>query len=484
MYSQDPTVRRRRVKLRFFAYGVMTIATVTLAAVGVFYVLGYRLDNSLGLQQGGLVKFDSRPQGAAVTVDGVNVESTPYQANLPVGEHTVSYSNEGYQGWQKTVGLRAGEVLWLNYARLIPTSITTSSIKQLEQLHQVSTSPNRELYLLHQTPSTSRFTLMDASNESDITETSFEIPEGTFTAPAEGNDSVFEVASWDKDSDYILVLHRFGETQEFIRVPVDEPAESINISRLFKLDIRSVQYAANNADIVFALAQDNTLYRLDVNDEQNPVRVAGNVSAYDNLDDNHVAYVAEALGQQQQGRSMMIWQRNAKTTELLTVPPDVPVFVSYNPYLTRDYVSLISESSISVIQDPLEASKKTVLSDTLAFTPARFEESPGNRFFLAQQGAQVYVYDVELGRSYPFTAPAEGRQLLQWVDDHHVAFTGGGNLRLVEFDGTNMQFITSISGTHDILIGSDGEVLLSVGQNAGSKTPVIQRSYLLTEEDR
>ncbi len=57
-------------------------------------------------------------------------------------------------------------------------------------------------------------------------------------------------------------------------------------------------------------------------------------------------------------------------------------------------------------------------------------------------------------------------------------------MRLVEFDGTNAQQITSVNGRHNIMLGADGEVLLSIGKNNNSKQPELQQSLLLTEQDR
>lgn len=489
MYSQDPEIRRRRVKLRFFAYGIMTLATVLFGIVSLYYILGYRIDNSLGVQRGGLLKFDSRPQGARVTLDGQDIQSTPHQTNADAGEHTVSYSKDGYQGWQKTVNLRPGEVLWLNYARLVPTSITTSAIRDFSSIHQASASPNREWYIVHATPAQAEFTLVDARNESDVKNTQISIPKEAFTAGA--GKHVFEIQEWSRDSRFVLVRHTAGKTVEFIRVSRENPSESINLNKLFDIPLVTAQFAANNPNALFAKDTHDTLYRLDVNNKENPLEIADAVSSYDDLNVSEVAYIGQAsvnettdADKKVSNRVLYIWRDNEKTPkELRTVPADSAAHVSYNPYLAHDYVSLAFENSISVIQDPL-SSTKTVMSDVMPTTAASLEASPGSRFFIMQNKSSVYVYDIELGRSYQFTVPAQNSRPLQWADDHHLVLSGGNSLRLVEFDGMNTQQITSVAGSYDALFGADGEVMLSIGKNTATGKPELQQSFLLTEADR
>lgn len=486
MYSQDPEVRRRRVKLRFFAYGLMTVATIVFGVASLLYILGYRVDDSFEVERGGLLKFDSRPQGARVSLDNRDIDATPHQQNIAAGEYMVSYSKEGYQGWQKTVSLRPGEVLWLNYARLVPNSVTTSALEEFSSMHQTSASPNREWYFMHNTIAAPEFTLVDLRNEGDIKTEKIAIPEGVFTASKEKKQS-FTILGWAHDSRYVLVQHSFGKAVEFIRVPRDNPEESINLNKLLSLPLASATFAANNPNIFFAKDEDDTLYKLDINNEDNPIKIAQSVSAYDDLSSSEVAFIGPATQAEDRtakNQALYIWRDNNRPSkELGTIPAGVKAYVSYNPYLAHDYVSLVFQNSISVIQDPL-SNAKTIANDTMTISADSLSASPGHRFFIAQRKERVYVYDVELARSYSFMVPEQKTYPMQWVDDHHLVMNGGNNLRLIEFDGTNTQQVTSVAGPYKTIIGADGEVMLSIGKNTTTKQFELQQSFLLTEADR
>jgi hypothetical protein len=70
MFNPDLSSKRAKLALRFFTYGVMTVASAVLTAFLVFVALGYRLDKDFNFSQGGLVQFRSFPNSANVTVDG------------------------------------------------------------------------------------------------------------------------------------------------------------------------------------------------------------------------------------------------------------------------------------------------------------------------------------------------------------------------------------------------------------------------------
>lgn len=489
MYSQDPKVQRRKMKIRFFTYGIMAIVTVVFAAVGLLYVLGYRLDDSFELERGALVKFESFPSGATITLDGTPINDTDYQTNVSAGQHTVSFSLEGYQGWQKNIELKPGEVRYLTYARLLPTSITTNSILSLESLEQSSASPNRRWYVLSENTSNPVFSIIDA-RDTEITPEALELPVSSYTGPANNPNDKFEIVSWSNDSDFLLVRHTLsGGEREYIRVPRSAPEDSVNLTELFELDIRQPVFASNTAGTIFALDPNDTLYRLVVADPEEPIVIARQVDAFDARTAAKVAYVNPAAeneeikaNTQPNERSLKIWRREGEdATELKPVPSGVPVHINYQEYFNKEYVALIAGSSVNVIESPLESEIRTVLAETLEFTPSYTSSSPNDRFILAARGEQTYVYDIEIEEPYTFTLPDQVRRL-QWLDNHHLGYTGGGSLRLVEFDGANMQFVTSIEGAYDVLLRGDGEILLSIGEQANQ--PVVQRSFLLNPEDR
>src|SRR5688572_33298860 len=178
MFHIDLSTKRARLAIRFFTYGVMTLATILLTVLAVFYAMGYRFNqNDLSFEQGGLLQFRSIPASAAVAVNGKTQSfTTPGRINFGAGNHTVKMSLAGYHSWEKTVSLAPGQLLWLNYARLIPQNITTSKTAEFESVAAAMASPDRKWMLVQQKADQPLFKLVDFSDPKKPVVTDLTIP--------------------------------------------------------------------------------------------------------------------------------------------------------------------------------------------------------------------------------------------------------------------------------------------------------------------
>ena len=123
-----PSKRKKRTQLAFI-YFLMVLSVVSIVVVLILITQGYRFNHFDGkLEQGGLVQFNSRPTGATVSVDGMALANrTASKITLSAGPHEVMISREGYTTWKKTVNVKPGSVLWLNYAQLLPVAPKVST---------------------------------------------------------------------------------------------------------------------------------------------------------------------------------------------------------------------------------------------------------------------------------------------------------------------------------------------------------------------
>ncbi len=488
MYSQDPKIRRRRLKLRFFYYGVMTIGIVALTIIGVFFVLGYRISlqqNTVNVSRGGLLKFNTQPQGATIYFDSTRLATnTPHQVNITSGKHQVSYTKEGYQSWQKDITMHPGELLLLSYARLIPNSITTTSLRSLPSLHQTLAAPDREWLALHESPESPIFILTDVRNERDIKFTTLALSETVFNKKPNAV-SNFQFVEWSEDSKFLLIRHTSGEDVEYIRIPRDDQSRAVNLTKLFNMPLGTVQFSSDNPNVFYATDKSASLYRIDTTNSANKLKIAENVAQFDGLDDNKVAFIAPAADKSQKDIVLSVWQQgDGKATVVKTIPAGQPVLLTYKSYLSREYISLAIGANLIVYENPFDKDRKTLQNTTLASMPTVLIVSPGGRFIMAQNGETIASYDIELRSNHTLASPGEARQPLQWVDDYHMALTGGGSVRFVEFDGSNVQQVTQVVPGYDSMIGIDGRVFVSIGRNSASGALELQQSQLLTSADQ
>ena len=98
--NQQKNRRKQRIKLTF-TYAVMTLAVLVLAVVCLMLVQGYRLDFDQGtVRQGGMMQFDSRPDGATIQIDAATLANrTATRIVATAGQHTVTVSKDGFVPW-------------------------------------------------------------------------------------------------------------------------------------------------------------------------------------------------------------------------------------------------------------------------------------------------------------------------------------------------------------------------------------------------
>src|SRR5476651_1118071 len=166
MFHFDTHSRRSKIALRYFTYGVMTVSTVAISAVCLLLALGYRFDQQhFTFQQGGLIQLISTPPNANITINGAKQSSlTPAKSSLAPGNYTVSMTKAGYADWTKTAPLKAGQLLWLNYARLIPNSIKTSSSYETSNVFGMQKSPDHNWLVLQTSVDKPDFTVLNVQD--------------------------------------------------------------------------------------------------------------------------------------------------------------------------------------------------------------------------------------------------------------------------------------------------------------------------------
>ena len=127
--------KRRQPLVRTAVYSFMTLCVVVIVSLLMLVVLGYSFDEHNGrLEQGGLLQFQSIPQGANVTLDEIKLGSqTNTKSTVETGSHSVSFDREGYRSWKKTIDITAGQIGWVSYARLIPTEIQPEAVRSLKR---------------------------------------------------------------------------------------------------------------------------------------------------------------------------------------------------------------------------------------------------------------------------------------------------------------------------------------------------------------
>ncbi len=491
MFNHDFSSKRAKLALRFFTYGVMTVATVILTAFLVLVALGYRLDKDFSFSQGGLVQFRSLPSGANVTIDNKKQDfNTPNKANLAAGQHTVGMQLNGYVPWGKTVDLAPGQLLWLNYARMIPNSITTSTLKEYPSVASTLPSPDRHWLLMQMKANEPDYTLVDYSDEKKPQYTNLQMPDGLFTKK-DGKYGTFTMIEWDLQSKYVLIRHENGDAIEYARLDRSKPADAVNLTKLFSLDIKQAHFSGSNANTIFARTGD-VLRKLDVNGPTASASLVNGLRDFTVYGEDTIAFTSvqeKTTGDQTTTQLMVGVFKGGKITPVREFAADAKIKIAYSEYDNHSYLAITNQAAttIDVVRDATAtgASKEASLFTQfdLGQSVTHLGFSSNGRMVVAQHGKKFATFDIETDKTYArdldFGSDKTGE--LKWLDDYYLYSDDGGSLRIFEFDGTNQHEITTVAPGHDVMLSANGKQLLSIGQNNSTKTLLLQASKLTTE---
>lgn len=478
--------KRAQLALRFFTYGVMTLATVILTTLAIFYAMGFRFNqDTKQFDQGGLIQFRSTPEGATISIDGKQQSiRTPNRANLPATTHDVAMHLTGYREWKRTVSLAPGQLLWLNYTRLIPESITTTPLRTFSDIHKVMTSPDHRWMLIQQKNDVPAFTLADVSDEKSPVYTDFTLPE-TAIHKLDGKYGQFTITEWDLGSRFVLMHHQNGTLNEWIRFERGKPQEAVNVSQLFGLDIGDAHFAGSNPNLILAKTND-VLRRLDMGNNSASAALVNGIVTFSVYGDD-VAFVGHRQGAPNEKQEVVGLYHDSKEVVVQSYPTNTPLKIAYSKYDNHGYLAIHkNDGVVQVLRDPGASLKDTTEFVSIAVSqPLQWLMFSNNgRMIVGGTDTIMTTYDLELNQTMQANLGFMGGAPLGkplWLDDYSLWNDTGGRLRIFEFDGQNDREVTTVSPGYGVNLSQSGKTLFSVGKNAITNTYFLQASKLVLE---
>lgn len=496
--SNNRSKRRLRVQLAFI-YMLMAIAVISIVAILVLVVQGYRYNQRDGkVEQGGLVQFDSRPSGATVNVDGIDLANrTASRITLTAGQHVITMSHDGYTDWKKTVTVKPGNVLWLNYSRLFPSTptVSTATTYATDTVASALPSPDKKTMAVIATATTPEITLTSLNTDSPVT-TTMTIPDAAYTVPSQAVAQQFSLVEWDKDSHLLLIKHTYGDAVEYISFDTRN-ATAYNITTRLGIDATQMIYSLDSSDVVYIVTQSHEIRRGDIVHTTLSGPLVDNVSSITMTEQDRVIYTTNV---DDQGKRTVGYispsATKAKTITSYTGLSDGILEASSGEYYNDRYIAILHGTVLDILKGNLPSSDAA--SATSLTRVARISITNGatmvgfspddNRMVYVVHGVSVTTYDLELGTvSQATLAAATPAQVqsqvsvtpgLQWFDGYHF-MTSGGPLYVYDYDGTNGRLIENNTASNQPAIFADGDKYIYYFVSYGT-TVKLQRVRVTT----
>ena len=459
--------KRKQLALRYFTYGVMSLAVVVISALCILLALGYGFDFKQNtVVQRALVQFRSFPQNAVITQDNQQLSfRTPGKANIDAGQHRFTMHLEGYRDWTKQVTLDAGELRWLNYARLIPDTVTTNGLKDFTTVSSNIASPDRQWMAIYTDTAKPEFTIADLRDSDKVQFQNFVIPASAYTSLA-GQTSHFQLLEWDFGARFILVKHTIGDKTEFIRLDRTGQSPPVDVTTALNVTITEIHFSGTSGNVFYA--RDATDVRtLDIAAGTISSPIAAQASSFVLYKTDTLAYVND----KDDRRHVGVHIDDQSYATLRTYDTTQPVLASISSYFSDTYVAVARGTSVEIIKNPLDKTtgRKAFATVTLPVSATWLQFSSSGRFVVAGTGTQFVTYDLETNETFSVNLPGKVTDVtkpLQWIDDYILVSTADQSLRLSEFDGANQQVVTDAEQGFAVTLSEDGKYLYSIAKTS------------------
>ena len=465
--------RRSKRTQRFFFFLTYTVAPLLIVgsvAVLVLFIQGYRFNTTSGdVFQAGLVQFGTRPSGATVKVDGSPLAArTRTRINVSDGIRTITMTRNGYVPWEKTVEVVPGSVLWLTYARLVPTEVTTENLYDYETAATVLTSNGRNLFGIQPAATEPTFETIPAT-DSTPTRTSATVPESLYEVSA---NQTFTATEWGESGRYVLFRHDVGAKHAWLMLDTSDATKSINISDKTGLTISKAFFDAADDRYVY-LQTNGSLVRFDRSSLTTSAVLAKNVQSITQSTDGVVMVVAQSS----EGKMALSYiTSQADTARQITFADadDVGVIQSavVVTYDRHEYIGVLSGGELIISRTGVDSSETTaplqltpLVTLKVAGTITRLEPSPNGRFVALVGTDRVSMYDLEIEKLSPLVAQYTKTPALRWLDEYHLIDRRDDMLSMFEFDGANRTAITNVASQYSSVLTSSGTYVYVLQQD-------------------
>lgn len=432
-------------------------------------VLGYSFNRDDGrIEQGGLLQFGTTPSGAKVLLNGDDTDSrTTAKSTVPSGTHTVRYELDRYRPWEKTILIKPAQVGWINYARLIPNETPPQAVRTFEKIQDIMESPKRSYILVNEDTSKPQYTVVDIRAD-EVQYVAVAIPESVYTTT--GSSHRFTLVSWSENENAALVKHTYGKSTEWLLLDRDEPEESLNITKMFKIDSDKLSFAGGNERLLFE-ETGKQVRRLNLDNGETSVVLASDYADLKVYDEKTVIYTTPL----DQFGALTVGFANLDLREQLTIRTHFgsfsPFYADMGTYFHERYIATVRGNQLIIDKGTLPSVNSTavlkrVLMKEIPEGAKNVEFSSNGRFVVVEYADGFATYDLELAKFDEVKwHRQEKKQLpLEWLDEYMVWSANGDMLRVYDFDGANQQDIMPVTNGMPVTLNPDGEYIYGVLQ--------------------
>lgn len=465
----------------------MALSVIAGVTILVLIIQGYRFNRYDGrIEQGGLVQFDSRPSGASVKLDDIQLANrTASKLTVSAGTHQVTMSRDGYLPWTKTVSVKAGSVLWLNYVRLFPASPKVSAIASYDGYAGALISPDRKLAAIVSVPTQPVLYIVSLNDDKPQTR-KVEITDEALTAADDAASVAFSLVSWGEDGQYVIMKRTYDGKTEYLSVDTTNGAAR-NITRLLGVSALRLEYVLGDRNSLYILTESHELRRGDIGAVTMSGPLLSNLADFAQADRSTVTYETRPAAD---GSRSVGYLTNGATRPrtVRTVKDDGSASFKFRmgTYYGDDYLVVAYGDTTTVYTADVPSSDA---ASALSWTRVGWMATAGGvsrigfsphtqRFVYAQMKDAAVTYDLETDVIGKTAFQGELSRSIDWIDNFHIGSTAANAAYFYDFDGTNGRAVAAGVSDAPMTISENGKYLYYFAPDS-AKT-VLKRIQLVS----
>lgn len=487
----NPEDKRARTIKLFTGYILIAILVGLATLILVYLAQGYGYDPSKGVSQNGLVFLDAKPGSANVLIDNQDKGTTATRVTLAEGTHDVTLKKDKYRDWNKTISVDGGSVFYLVYPRLFPVDIALGITQSYATAPGfASESLDRHWLVVQPKADVPSLTLLDLLKPTDDAKTAA-LPVAQLISDSSGYGK-FTPIEWSDDNKHLLLKQTLTSGKSaYIVYDREDVSQSFNVTKKLSIgDTVSVSLRDKAYDNYYLFTPANgTIQTADLKSGVQAAPLVAGVVSFKSYADNLILYVTYT-GAKDTEANVYVLKDQKDTYMLQSIARDAGARYQLDMAKYEDNwlyaTSSSTDKKVFVYRNPLDKTKPantTPISPRFALvlnSPQSISFSDNARFISMQSGKQFVVYDAELARVYRYTSPLAlaDAQAATWMDGHRLTAVTDGKVQVFDFDGTNLQTLTSSRPEFIAYFDRDYQYIYTIIQQADGRS-ALQNGRLI-----
>lgn len=487
----DPRKQKQHLIRLFIGYVLVGAALILTTIILVYQAYGFGLKDGQVIQNG-LIFVSSRPNPADIYVNGKkHDDTTNTRLLLPAGQYTFRLEREGYRTWKRAITIEGGSVARFDYPVLFPAKLESEAKKRYDSKPLIMTQSLDHRWLLVQDGAAfNEFDLFDLRNP-DKDPTVINLPQELFTLTT--GTHALELTEWASDNKHVLLKHTTteGATQrsEFVLIDRENPAQSVNVSRILGAQLTKVELLDKKYDKFFAYDPQNKTLSTATLEEPALKQLLTDVISYKTHGDDVVLYTTAKDAAA--GKTAIRLLEGDKTYDIRQVAIADHYMLDLARYEKAWYIVAGSpaENRTYVYRDPAHALRSKpenplVPVQVFKVPAAQYVSFSDNaRFIMAQNGPEFAIYDAENDKGYAYTSKAAmdaPQAHATWMDGHRLMFVSNGKTYVSDFDQANNESLVASDASYLPMFDRTYEFLytLALQQNKAADGTVTNQYVL------